>query len=732
MLRLGKSCLAFFLNFTRIIANKKNIVHNVCHGHSRLAFFLALGAVLAAVWPAAAQSRSTYIPYDSSWVSGPDSKWMALDTAHQQIFTAWPALDRVDVLSTTDDHLIRSIAVPSPSTLDISPDGTTLAVGTSGSHILFFNTATYAKTGDLVFPGSGIGITAFLYTANGNAMIRAEEGLSTGGGITAYWDHTANSFLNSSNAEAPTTSVYQTTGPLARSGDYSKIMLGDASSAGAVQIIDGNSGNVLWSNTGGGMGFGGYIYSLAANNNASRYAVCFGEVSQTLVILDSNFNQIYQDQNGCLGMTFSADGNSLYRDINLMPASYTQVIGMAAFTTRNVQNYFTSEKSAGYATFWQAADSSGMVYGTVPNVSSDVIWTAIDTSVSTTLTPPVASTSVQLLRVIDNVGSPQGGDFIRLLCTGVAVLANQNISVTIGGTPATKVQVFGGTKMPNEAYVTAVTPSGAPGLADVVLTVNGSSSTASRAFQYAASRTIIPFSTSPTFLLYDARRNRLYASHGNQVEVIDVASQALLAPLLPASGKLANSLFEGLSLSPDGNRLYIADAGAGMIHTLNLNSPGTGSSINVGNAVGSAATITPGRVFELSTGMILGSWGNSLFLIDPSTSKGDWARDANGNAILGYAWNSTSDGQSILLSQDGDGLVWSYVGLWNAISSSNATPSTETQWIEEASINGDGTVIAAGGSTPGIEDMYAMASFSDIRCRRFPRRESHWRFPRPT
>ena len=32
--------------------------------------------------------------------------------------------------------------------------------------------------------------------------------------------------------------------------------------------------------------------------------------------------------------------------------------------------------------------------------------------------------------------------------------------------------------------------------------------------------------------------------------------------------------------------LYIADAGAGMIHTLNLNSPGTGSSINVGNAVG--------------------------------------------------------------------------------------------------------------------------------------------------
>jgi hypothetical protein len=714
VLRLGKSCLAFFLNFTRIITNPTKIVHNACHGHSLLAFFLVLGVVLATTWPAAAQSRSTYISYDSSWVGGPDSKWMALDTAHQQIFTAWPALDRVDVLSTTDYHLIRSIVVPSPSTLDISPDRTTLAVGTSGSHILFFNTATYAKAGDLVFPGSGIGITAFLYTANGNAMIRAAEGLSTGGGITAYWDHTTNSFLNTSNAEAPTTSIYQTTGPLARSGDYSKIMLGDASSAGAVQIIDGNTGNILFTNAGGGMGFGGYIYSLAANNNASRYAVCFAITTQTLVILDSNFNQIYQDQNGCLGMTFSADGNSLYRDINLSSASYTQVLDMTAFTTRNVQNYFTSGKSLGYATFWQAADSTGMVYGTVPNDSSDVIWTAIDTSVSTALTPPSASTSVQLLHVIDNIGSPQGGDSIRLLCAGVSVLGNQSISVTIGGAPATKVQVFGGAIMPNEAYVTAVTPRGAPGLADVVLTVNGSSSTASHAFQYSASRTIIPFSTNPTFLLYDAFRNCLYASHGNQVEVIDVASQTLLAPLLPASGKLANSLFEGLSLSPDGNRLYIADAGAGMIHILNLNSPGTGSSINVGNAVGYSASVTPGRVFELSTGMVLGSSGNGLFLIDPSTGKGDWARDANKNTIFGYAWSSTSDGQNILLSQDGDGLIWSYVGLWNANSSSNATPSAETQWIEETSISGDGTVIAAGGSTPGIEEMYPELVDSDL------------------
>jgi hypothetical protein len=55
-----------------------------------------------------------------------------------QIFTAWSQLYRVDVHSAADYLLIRSIVVPSPSTLEISPDGNTLAAGTSAAHVLFF------------------------------------------------------------------------------------------------------------------------------------------------------------------------------------------------------------------------------------------------------------------------------------------------------------------------------------------------------------------------------------------------------------------------------------------------------------------------------------------------------------------------------------------------------------------------------------------------------------------
>ena len=665
-----------------------------------------------------ATNRSTYIPYDYSWISSPDFGWIAFDQLHQQIFTAWGELDRIDVLSAADYHVIRSIPVLSPSSLDISPDGTTLAVGTSSAHILFFDTGTFAKTNDIVFPDSALGITAFVYTANGNAFVRAGEGLSTGGGITAYWDHAANSFENESDAMR-NVGIYSTTGPLARSGNYSRIMLGDATSGGGVQIIDGSTGQVLQHMT-----YGGYIDALAANKDASRYAVCVEPAgfAPALIILDSSFNELYQDIYGCLGMTFSADGNTLYRDAGVNGALYTQSIDMTTFSVKNTATYFTSQAGS-YTTVWQAADGTGMVYGMNMNHPYVTIFVAADTTASSTPTIPATNDPVQIVRVIDNIGSPQGGDLIRILCTGVDTVSASSVSVTIGGAAATNLAVApmdsldfnqGFSGLPNLRFVEVTTPAGTPGLADVILNVNGTSDTAAKAFQYAQTSKIFPFSTTPSFLLYDSFRQKLYAAHTNQVEVIDPIAQQVLTPLVPASGKLTNSQFAGLSLSPDGNRFYIADAGANLIHVLDLASPGTGTSINPAQAMGSAVPISPGRVFETASGKLLGSDVNgNLFTVDPSNGSGGWLLDSLGNQVTGFAWNSTNKGEHVFISAEtcgnglrSNGLISSCMGLWNDAASEYQSSSDLAQSIVEAAANEDGTVIVAGGSTPGIQDFY--------------------------
>ena len=648
----------------------------------------------------AASNRSTYIPYGCSYYPS-----IVYDQVHQQIFTAWYGLDRIDVLSAVDYHLIRSITVPSPSSLDISPDGTTLAVTASSAHILFFDTGTFAKTNDIVFPDAALGVTTFLYTANGNAFVRAQEGLSTGGGITAYWDSAENSFLNlTTNVYEGSGVSYQTTGPLARSGDYSKILLGDATSGGGVQIIDGNTGQTIQTLA----YFDSYIDALAANKDASRYAICLEPAgyANILLILDSNFNEIYQDEAGCLGMTFSADGNTLYREIEVNGVVVTQALNMTTFSSTTTTNSY----DPGGGAMWLSADNTGMVYGTV-DTSSTTVFVAVDTTASSTPAIPTPNDPVQIVRVIDNIGSPQGGDLIRILCTGVDTVSASSVSVTIGGQAATNLAVaqlntlyLSNSTLPNLRLVEVITPSGSPGLVDVTLTAGQSSATAAKAFQYAQTSKIFPFSTSPSFLLYDSLRQKLYASHTNQVEVIDPIAQQVLTPLVPASGKLANSQFAGLSLSPDGNRLYIADTGANLIHMLDLTHPGTGTDINPATALGSSSPISPGRVFETASGKLVGSNVNEdTFVID--------GLSGGGTALTsGYAWNSTNKGEHIFISRDGNGLIWSQVGLWNDATSeylgttSLVSLTDETQWIVEAAANEDGTVIAAGGSTPGVID----------------------------
>jgi len=113
---------------------------------------------------------------------------------------------------------------------------------------------------------------------------------------------------------------------------------------------------------------------------------------------------------------------------------------MTTFSIKNTTNYF-SQQSSGYSTQWQVADGTGMVYGLNPNIPNAAIFVAVDTTAASTPPIPSLTDPVRILRVIDNIGSPQGGDMIRILCTGADTVSQSSVSVTIGGTAATGVTV---------------------------------------------------------------------------------------------------------------------------------------------------------------------------------------------------------------------------------------------------------------------------------------------------
>jgi hypothetical protein len=429
-------------------------------------------------------------------------------------------------------------------------------------------------------------------------------------------------------------------------------------------------------------------------------------------------------------MTFSADGKALYRDVGVNGALYTQSLSMTRFTTTNTPNYFTDQPGS-YDTLWQAADATGMVYGlnwdtpSVPNGNEAICTTvlvAVDTTAASAPVLPPLNDPVQIVRVIDNIGSPQGGDVIRLLCTGVDTVSADSVSVTISGIAATNLTVVqveslynSFPALPNLRIVEVKTPSGTPGLVDATLNVNGTTYTAAKAFQYAQSSQVFPFSTSPNFLLYDDFRQKLYAAHKDQVEVIDPIAKQVLTPLIPASGKLQNSQFAGLSLSPDGNRLYIADSGANLIHILDLSNPGAGTSINPATAIGSPTSISPGRVYETASGKVVGTDvnGGNLFAIDRLSGSGTLLTDKLGNQVSGLVWSSTNQGEHLFVEPWGcgvglmpNGLISSCTGLWNDAASEFQSSLGFAQSIVEAAANEDGTAIVAGGSTPGIVDFF--------------------------
>ena len=294
------------------------------------------------------------------------------------------------------------------------------------------------------------------------------------------------------------------------------------------------------------------------------------------------------------------------------PSEGPSVGGTSA--TLSGQNF----ESTGQTTFGSQAASNANVTGTTqmqvtspPSVvNGGVNITAYFPSGWLAIAPDAFSYGPQILEILPNAGSKSGGDAVQIYGYGFGSDASK-ITVNIGGTSGTVQKVENvtsivGTLGLDTSYpfpierITLLTPAGTAGKAAVTVTSAAGSTTSSGAFQYLQSAQFFAKPGFYKFLLYDQKRQVLYLSNIDHVDVFDLAAGQFRANgIQPPGGPPPNAGLRGMALTPDGAQLVAADFGAQNIYLINLDK-GTGSVVPVGGVPGFTNS-GPARVATTST-----------------------------------------------------------------------------------------------------------------------------------
>ncbi len=172
--------------------------------------------------------------------------------------------------------------------------------------------------------------------------------------------------------------------------------------------------------------------------------------------------------------------------------------------------------------------------------------------------------------------SPSGGAAAQVVGYGLPADASGG-TLSVGANVATITTVAGqNPAYSGEPYPSTILgytlPAGTPGRADLKISTPIGTGSLPKAILYAKS--VTDYSSPDTFtaVLLDAKRNQLYLSAGDHIDVFSLASNQFVSPLHPAV-KGAQAQFTGLALTPDGSQLLVGDLLDSSLAAINPDSP---------------------------------------------------------------------------------------------------------------------------------------------------------------
>ena len=232
--------------------------------------------------PILPQVHGDYVPnYSFMWGTAYRGI-IVYDSSHHYIFASSPDMNRVDVLSSDTHQVLTSIPVPAPTGLDLSLDSKLLLVGSKAEQAEIIDTSSLRVINRVrtALPNDVLPWTARLvaWTSVGTALLV--------GNTIRVWTP-ANGTLN--EHQLPGFPGFQ---QIARTGDGSRVILGDASSGGKLAIYDAATDSFPFAT--GATYFSNYVLGLVANKDGSQYGTVLFDSetgNQWLIFLDSSLHE---------------------------------------------------------------------------------------------------------------------------------------------------------------------------------------------------------------------------------------------------------------------------------------------------------------------------------------------------------------------------------------------------------------------------------------------------------
>jgi len=329
-----------------------------------------------------------------------------------------------------------------------------------------------------------------------------------------------------------------------------------------------------------------------------------------------------------------------------------------------------------------------------------------------------------------DTATPAGGVTSDIIGLGLPTDPSQ-IQVTIGDSSASIVSakladiqgIYFPFSYPYPVVDVKITLPPGTGDQDLQVTTSAGSATLPKAIHYVQSVTDYKSSDKFQAILLDRKRNQLYLSAGDHIDVFSLATLQFLTPFAPPALN-GQKAFWGMAITPDGATLIAANYPDGSVALINPDQPSSATAVQVIPS-GTSGNPGPQRIAATNTGKAFiepmstqeAGCGSSFYELDLSTLQLTTITDIPNFCIQpeGFPMAASADGSKVLINTSdisGPQQVAIYDVASNTWSSNNAVVEN---FGPSAAISADGSAFATGsGVVDSNTDVLGYLSWQDV------------------